>query len=243
MPQVDLDEVVSQALDDFYRRRLQKLTELKLKKTLRNKNPYLFKAVGVKKASELVEQLLQAFMSSSDETIFGDAFFEPVVKAACSGTAATGAGVDVTVEKDDSYTVISVKSGPHWGNSSQLSKLKDNFACARHVFDNKKLRKHFRAILGHCYGRSSLEPNPKRPYSVRSGQAFWEELTDDPDFYLKLIRLIDKQPETHRVLYEAEWSRAVNRFEKEFLNNFSTPSGDIDWDKLVEFNSGKMKSC
>ena len=234
----DIEAVVCNALNDFYKRRLQKLTELKLNEALRKKNPYLFRAVGVQKASEIIDRLLQAFMSSSEETIFGDAFFEPVVKAVCCGVAAGGAGVDVVIEKDDSYTVISVKSGPHWGNSSQMSKLKDDFAYARHVFDNKRLGKHFRAILGHGYGRKAGESNSKRPYDVRSGQAFWQELTGDPDFYLKLIRFMDKHPDAHRIQYEEEWNKASNRFEKEFLDRFSTPEGEIDWEKLVEFNSG-----
>ncbi|MCX6345136.1 MAG: PmeII family type II restriction endonuclease [Armatimonadetes bacterium] len=76
------------------------------------------------------------------------------------------------------------------------------------------------------------------PYATSSGQEFWQELTGDPDFYLKLIRLMDKLPEAHRDSYEEEWSKASNRFTKEFLDKFSTPDGSIDWEKLVEFNSG-----
>jgi hypothetical protein len=76
------------------------------------------------------------------------------------------------------------------------------------------------------------------PYTPSSGQEFWQELTGDPDFYLKLIRLMDKHPEAHRALYEEEWNKASNRFTKEFLDKFSTPDGSIDWEKLVEFNSG-----
>jgi hypothetical protein len=48
-------------------------------------------------------------------------------------------------------------------------------------------------------------------------------------------------PQMHRRLYQAEWNKAVNRFEREFLLNFSTPDGEIDWDKLVNFNSGQGK--
>ena len=66
-------------------------------------------------------------------------------------------------------------------------------------------------------------------------------MTGDPDFYLKLIRLMKHYPQEHRVQYQVEWKKAVNRFERELLNNFSTPDGDIDWEKLVEFNSGKQK--
>jgi len=235
----ELEVLIKKQLDAFYARRIQTLSKLKLKDTLRRKNPYLFRAIGVQKASEIVEQLLQAFMSSSDEGIFGDAFFEPIAKEVCGGVAAGGAGVDVVRETPDDYTVISVKSGPNWGNSSQMQKLQQDFNTARAVFMNKKLKKHFRALLGHCYGRKWGEPTAKRVYSVRSGQAFWEEITGDPDFYLKLIRLMKDHPIQHRIEFEKAWNQAVNRFTGGFLNDFATPEGTIDWEKIAEFNSGK----
>lgn len=104
-----------------------------------------------------------------------------------------------------------------------------------------KLHKQFDALLGHGYGRRSSDPTSKRIYRVRSGQAFWEELTGDPDFYLKLIRLMRDYPKQHRATYEEEWSKAVNRFERDFLIEFATEDGGIDWEKLVRFNSGKGK--
>lgn len=239
MRSAELENLVRKCLGDFYYRRLQKLSDLKLKETLRKKNPYLFRATGLQKASEIVEGLLRAFMSSSEETIFGDAFFEPIVRGVCSGVAAGGAGVDVVVETSREYTVISVKSGPNWGNSSQVAKLRDDFITARRVFDNRKMRKQFRALLGHCYGRKRSEPRGNRIYASRSGQEFWQEITGDPDFYLKLIRAMRDYPIQQRIAYEREWDKAVNRFEKEFLNDFAASDGSIDWDKLVRFNSAR----
>ncbi|MBM4047549.1 MAG: cytoplasmic protein [Planctomycetes bacterium] len=238
-----LEALIRQQLDVFYARRVQALSRLNLKDTLRRKNPYLFRAIGVQKASEIVEQVLQAFMSSSDEGIFGDAFFEPVAKEVCGGVAAGGAGVDVVIETPNEYTVLSVKSGPNWGNSSQMRKLQDDFNTARSVFLNKKLRKHFRALLGHCYGRKSGEPNAKRSYSVRSGQAFWEEITGDPDFYLKLIGFMKDHPVQHRIEFEKAWNQAVNRFTAEFLKDFATAEGVIDWEKIVAFKSGERRQA
>ena len=66
-------------------------------------------------------------------------------------------------------------------------------------------------------------------------------MTGDSDFYVKLIRLMKHYPQEHRVQYQVEWKKAVNRFEREFLNRFSTPDGDIDWEKFVKFNSGKER--
>jgi hypothetical protein len=71
----ELEDTIRQSLDEFYKRRIRKLSELQLKEVLRKKNPYLLHATGIGKASEIVEEVLRAYMSSSDESIFGDAFF------------------------------------------------------------------------------------------------------------------------------------------------------------------------
>jgi len=235
-----LESLVRESLNDFYHRRINKLSTLKLRDTLRKKNPYLFRAVGIQKASEIVERLLRDYMSSSDEGIFGDAFFEPIAKICSGGHVAPSEGVDVAIETDTVYKAISVKSGPNIFNSSQAKRMNDEFLSLRSRM--LKLHKQFDALLGHGYGRKNSDPTAKRIYRIRSGQAFWEELTGDPDFYLKLIRLMRDQPIEHRTVYEQEWSKAVNRFEREFLNEFATEDGGIDWKKLARLNSGKGKT-
>ncbi len=235
----NLEHLIKQSLDIFYQRRLQKLHELKLRQTLRRKNPYLFRASGVQKASEIVEHLLSAYMSSSDETIFGDAFFEPIAKMVSGGEVGSGEGIDILKETATSCVAISVKSCPNRANSSQKKKQSQDFEAVRQRL--YKTHKRFDALLGYGYGQKHSDPAKGRNYRERSGQAFWEEMTADPEFYLKLIRLMKDYPSRHRLLYQDEWNKAVNRFEKEFLEDFSTPSGDIDWEKLVRFNSQKRE--
>lgn len=238
MTDVELSEVVRKALDNFYRCRLQKLTELKLNDALRRKNPYLFKATGLRNGPEIVESILRAYMSSSEETIFGREFFEPIVRAVCSGVHAGSHGMDVIIETDDNYTAISVKSGPSWGNSSQMAQIRQDFEYRRRVYDNSRIRKQFRALLGHCYGRKKGEPGASRPYAVRSGQAFWEELTGEPDFYIRLADAMGNYPDAHSVQYHEAWEKAINRFGRDFLNRFCLEDGSIDWHAFIQFNSG-----
>ena len=235
----ELESLIRKSLDEFYQRRINKLSTLKLKDALRKKNPYLFRAVGIQKASEIVERLLRDYMSSSDEGIFGDAFFEPVAKIASGGHVSPSEGVDVAVETDKVYKAIAVKSGPNIFNASQSKRMNDEFASLRSRL--LKLHKQFDALLGHGYGRKNVEPTAKRVYRIRSGEAFWTELTGDPDFYLKLVRLMGDYPMKHRAAFEEEWGKAVNRFERDFLNEFATSDGGIDWEKLVRFNSGTYR--
>lgn len=234
-----LEELIKKHLDEFYSRRIAKLTGLNLTEALSKKNPYLFKAKGVQQASEIVFELLQAYISSSDETIFGDAFFEPIAKAVSGGQTGGGEGIDIIKETAANVTAYAVKSGPHWGNADQWNRQRQNFQSLQNRL--RKLHKGFDPVLGYGYGRRNTDPKGSKNYRQRSGQAFWEELTGDRDFYLKLIRLMKHYPQEHRVRYQAEWKKAINRFEREFLNNFSAPDGDIDWERLVEFNSGKQK--
>lgn len=235
----DLKSIIQDRLDVFYNRRINKLSGLDLWETLKSKNPYLFRAVGIQKASEFVEELLKAYMSSSDEGIFGAAFFEPVALAVAKGSQATQVGMDAVIETDSTYTVLQIKSGPNWGNADQQRKLRQNFEDARTEFLAKNIQKEFRALLGQCYGRTKGEPNDKRIHSIRSGQAFWEEITGDSDFYLKLLNLMEDYPIRHRPDFQKEWSKAVNRFTKEFLEHFDN-DGEIDWDKIAKLNSGKI---
>jgi len=74
MNSLDLEVVcryVNTNIEDFHRRRLKSLQDLKLDKLLA-KNPYLFKAKNISSANELMEGLLAAFLSSSEEKLFGD---------------------------------------------------------------------------------------------------------------------------------------------------------------------------
>ena len=50
---------------------------------------------------------------------------------------------------------------------------------------------------------------------------------------------IGEHPLDHHKVYREAWDATVNRFTLEFIQDFCLPDGAIDWDKLVQFNSGK----
>jgi hypothetical protein len=236
----ELEALISQCLQDFYKRRLQKLQTLRLKQVLRRKNPYLFKALGTEKPWEIVERILADYISASDETIFGDAFFEPIALVVSGESVSHGAGEDIVVESDNRILAIAVKSGPNIFNSSQKLRQSDEFAAIRKRL--YKAHKSFDALLGHGYGRRWAEPTGERNYRERSGEAFWAEITGDQKFYLKLVRLMREAPALHRGKYLPEWEAAVARFTKEFIEEFCFEDGRIDWEKLVRFVSEDTRS-
>ncbi len=100
MNSLDIDIVcsyVNENIVDFHQRRLKSLEELKLEKLL-NKNPYLFKAKNIITAGELIDGLLDAFLSSSEEKLFGD-FLENlavfIAEMTCGGHKSTAPGIDL----------------------------------------------------------------------------------------------------------------------------------------------------
>lgn len=234
----ELRTLIANSLNDFYSRRMQCLGTLKLRKVLLRKNPYLYKALGTQSATEIVDEILKAYLSASDEGLFGDAFFEPIAKAVSGGTISPSEGVDIAIETKDRYKAISVKSGPNPFNASQVKRQSDEFETLRRRLS--KLRKQFDPILGHSYGKKQTPATKTKVYRDVSGQLFWEELTGDPEFYQKLIAMMESDIiRKHREEYRIEYQKAVNRYVREFTVDFCKPDGAIDWEKLLRFNSGK----
>jgi hypothetical protein len=236
----ELKSLITRCLHDFYERRLQKVRELKFRAFLRRKNPYLFRALGIQKASEIVERLLADYISASDEAIFGNAFFEPIARIASGGKASDAEGVDFVIESAKSIKAIALKSGPNIFNSSQKKRQSQEFLAIRNRL--YKLHKQFDPILGHAYGRVKSKPSKDLIYRDSSGQAFWQEITGDPDFYLKLVRLMKPQINQSSWEYDRVWDAAVNRFTKDFIDDFCFDDGTIDWEKLVRFVSEEKSS-
>ncbi len=70
--QKDVKFYVEKNISLFHKQRLENLNELKLSRVLKRKNPYLFKAKNVLTSEQIVKGLLDAHISSNEETIFGD---------------------------------------------------------------------------------------------------------------------------------------------------------------------------
>jgi hypothetical protein len=236
-----LVELIRRRLDEFYSRRINSLANLKLKKVLKKKNPYLYKARGTQSADEIIKGILNDHLSSSDEGMFGDAFFEPLaldLARLIGGTVSPSEGVDIAIETKITYKAIAVKSGPNIFNASQARKQNQEFMSLRSRL--AKLKKDFDAVLGHAYGTKKTPADGNKIYRSSSGQAFWEELTGDAEFYLRIIRLMnDEDIAQHRAEFEIEYDKAVNRYLAEFIPEFCDTDGSIAWDRLLEYNSGK----
>jgi hypothetical protein len=43
-------------------------------------------------------------------------------------------------------------------------------------------------------------------------------------------------------MFLASYAKMINKFTKEFANDFCEDNGEINWEKLVEFNSGNFNN-
>ena len=230
-------EAIAEALNNFYKSLIAKVDDLNIKKVLKRKNPYLFRAKAMNGASQIVDAILAAFVSSSEETIFGNVFFEPIATAAAQGQKALAEGVDIMVERDNTIYAIAVKSGTSVFNADSRKKQEQNFMAASKLAQQAK--KRFVPVIGYGYGKKKTTNRglPKF-YAELAGKDFWTELTGDKEFYIKLIRFMAELPEQYVADFDESYQKAANRLVKEFTNEFCNEDGSIDWEKLVEYNSG-----
>lgn len=228
---------IATALDGFYTNLIRKIDSLNIKTVMKRKNPYLFRAKAMNGASQIVDAILAAFVSSSEETIFGNVFFEPIATAAAQGQKALAEGIDIMVERGDTIYAVAVKSGTSVFNADSRKKQEQNFMAASKLAQQAK--KRFVPIVGYGYGRKkSSDRGVPKFYTELAGKDFWAELTGDEEFYIKLIRFMDQLPEKYVEDFNSSYQKAANRLVKEFTQEFCLDDGSIDWEKLVRFNCG-----
>ena len=234
-----VEKAIASALEFFYRSLLEKIDAIKIDDIMKRKNPYLYRAKAMQSASEIVESVLSATVSSSEETIFGNCFFEPLAIAASGGNKALAEGVDIMVENRDENIIyaIAVKSGTSVFNADSKKRQEQNFNAAAKLAQQARAR--YEPIIGYSYGKKRPTGKGKPTiYRELAGQDFWQELTGDSRFYVKIIEYMGTKPEQYLERYRESYSRASNRLVKQFTASFCDDEGNIDWEKLVRFNSG-----
>lgn len=155
-----------------------------------------------------------------------------------NGRKSSATGIDLEFDRDQIRYLVAVKSGPSWGNSSQYASLKVCFQAAVRVQRQAQSSLNIQPVLGICYGRTKRTDNGL--YHKITGQQFWHFISNDPDLYIDIIEPIGHQAREHNENFLKRYAALNNRLIGEFTEKFCLPSGDIDWKKLVEFNSGNL---
>jgi hypothetical protein len=245
MNRIDLDDVrgfVEENIQDFHNSRLASLEKTDLKGLVRKKNPYLFKAKNIETAQELIESLLAAKLSSSEEEIIGSFLEELAIFVATKTLGAhksASHGIDFEYTRGTTHYLFSVKSGENWGNSSQWNALESDFKTALKILSQSAQGRDVKCYLGISYGKS--KPTLKRGIINQvSGQTFWYMLSGDREFYKEIVEPIGHEAKRHNDTFDENKASLINKLTREFTNDFCDEQGKILWDKVVEFNSGNL---
>jgi len=234
----DVFQYVEQNIGTFHLKRIQSIDRLKLSQVLRRKNPYLFKAKYVLTAEQIIKGLVDAHISSNEETIFGDwleglAIF--INHKVYGGRKSGITGIDLEFDSNRTRNIVTIKSGPNWGNSSQIAKMVTDFKIAKKTLRTSNSKMRIVAVNGCCYGRDN-KPD-KGDYFKYCGQNFWEFISRKPTLYIEIIEPLGNKAKEKNDNFVKSYSQMINKFTKEFAIEFCNDNGEIDWEKLVRFNS------
>lgn len=228
----------------FHEARLDKLRIIRLNELIKRKNPYLFRAKQLNVANDLITELLNAYLSSQEETIFGN-WLEGLAIEVCSfsysGRKSTTTGIDLEFEKDNTRFLVSIKSGPSWGNASQISRMAGYFAQAKRTFNTSGNKVKICFVNGCCYGKdnSPIKTENNLEYIKACGQAFWYLISGEVSLYSEII-----EPLGQEVIgnanndFIANKSRLINNLTLDFIRDYCFEDGRINWERLIQINSG-----
>ena len=239
----EIIEFIEPNIQQFHKRRLDNLSDLQLKKILSRKNPYLFRAKNQTTAQDLVKTILDAHLSSQEEGIFGG-FLEELAVFICSrvygGRKSSSEGIDLEFSKNGINYIISIKSGPNWGNSRQIARMKDDFRRAKRILGTNVSSQKVIAVNGCCYGKD--DNFDKGDYLKLCGQRFWEFISGNENLYTNIIEPLGHKAKEKNERFSEEYAKVINRFTREFATEYCDKDGAILWEKLVKFNSGKSSN-
>ena len=241
--QQEITDYVEANIQGFHKKRLDNLQKLKLINVVKRKNPYLFKAKNINTAQDFVKTILDAFLSSQEEGIFGG-FLEELAIFICAqvygGQKSSAEGIDLEFERDSIKYIVSIKSGPNWGNSSQIAKLRDNFSKAKRILSTNTSSTNVVAVNGCCYGKDRT--SDKGDYLKLCGQKFWAFISGNDNLYTDIIEPLGHQAKEKNEQFMQEYAKVVNKFTFEFIGTFCDADGNILWEEIVRFNSAGTTS-
>jgi hypothetical protein len=205
-----------------------RLLSLRLLTIVQNKNPYLYRASGIRTCENLVERVLNDFVSASVEGDFGK-FFESVARVVSGGVKPVGGGeVDLDIRVGDVARLYAIKSGPKGFNSSSYDKAKRDLNSAERRLRQDRLRTEKKVAFAYGRKHSSFADGIER----LSSKQFWSEISGDEAFYEKLLRICG----ILAPLYTADMEAPYERLLAEAHDLFCV-GDEIDWDKILKLVS------
>ena len=248
-----VQDYVEANIGSFHEKRLNTVRNKNLDEILRRKNPYLFKAKS-QTVIQMMTGIMDAFLSSQEEGLFGT-FLEGVavfvaqqVYGGYKPEPGTLTGIDLVFERDDNVYIVEIKSGPNWGNSSQVARMLRNFRDGLSALQPHYPGQNVIPVNGCMYGK---DKKPQKLGKIKEagavvdvvqywklcGQDFWRLISDNPELYTEIIEPLGFRARKRNTAFREEYNNFLNRLVRDFLNLYCNENGSIAWDKLTRFVS------
>ena len=244
---------VEEHIGSFHEKRLATVRKKKLDDVLKRKNPYLFRAKN-QTVIQLVYGIMDAFLSSQEETLFGD-FLEGVavfvagqVYDAYKPSPDELRGIDLILVKEHKRFIVEIKSGPNWGNSSQVQRMLAHFNEATGILQEQFPHQKIVAINGCMYGKerkpqktATLKAAGRRDETVRywklCGQDFWYFISNNRDLYTDIVQPLGYRAKQRNGEFLQAYDNFTNNLVYEFLSKYRNGDGSVAWERLTRFVS------
>ena len=241
-----IEFIESQIVVPFYSSRFNSLNNKTLEDLLKTKNPYLFRVKNPIVVADYVKQMLDAFLSSSEETIFGKSL-EKLAVYVCGiefGGYKPSEGefpsIDLIFENKNTLYIVGIKSGSVWGNADSINKMIENIHKSSKIFKTQGYTK-IELVSGICYGQSKITENKiaksKLTYKKYFGKEFWELISGDKDFYRTIVIPIGQAIKGRDLDYKDQYDKKINELTQQMFEKY-TLNSQINWELIVEVNSG-----
>ncbi len=248
-----VQEYVEANIGSFHEKRLATVKNKRLDDVLKRKNPYLFRTKN-QTVIQLVYGIMDAFLSSQEETLFGD-FLEGVAifvasRAHDARKPRQGElrGIDLVMRKETKTFIVEIKSGPNWGNSSQVQRMLTHFKDAVEILRPQAPNRSVVAVNGCMYGKDrkplktgilkvSGQADITIPYWKLCGQDFWYFISNSKNLYTDIIKPLGYRSKQRNGAFLDAYDNFINNLVFEFLSKYRNEDGSVAWERLTRFVS------
>lgn len=226
----DAESELRRVVSKFFAQRESKL-DLPAEKIVKRKNPFLFRAKAGS-VDAYATALVEAFLSSSEETVFGQVL-EDVIMVICKhakgGRKSGIEDLDLEYDAEDGTRVlVQIKSGTNWGNAAQRKALKTAFQKATRRLRQGDQNLNVKCIEGCCYG-----PSGHKDFGTHirlSGNDFWREISGCDGAGEAVLRLIGEYASNG---FQAAQDQARDRIVEYLESQQIVEGGEVLWDRLL----------
>ena len=113
--------------------------------------------------------------------------------------------------------------------------MRSDFQTAQRTLRTSNSGLIIQAINGCCYGKDR-QPD-KGDYFKLCGQRFWSFISGEENLYTEIIEPLGHKAKAKNNEFNTAYAKMINKFTKQFLTDFCNAEGEIEWVKLVKFNS------